>query len=207
MTNGKTPLTVTRAPLLLLFVLTLAACVAPQTASERLTELPGWYFDREAAYPAALYVTGTGRGLTRKEATAQAVSSLALFFETRIAFEGEILSTAQERILNGQASVAKESRIQDKINLKAQEELFGVQLEAVYHTQERQWTALAYMNRQEAAAIYTAQLAENMQEIENALAQAGQEEDPWRAFALLQKAEPARQAAEKYLKMLRLLTP
>ncbi|MDR2050903.1 MAG: LPP20 family lipoprotein [Deltaproteobacteria bacterium] len=191
--------------LLFALPLLLAACAAPEPERRQTEAPPDWYFDREAGYPSARYVSGAGTGRTRKEAEAQAVSALALFFETNIAFSGEIFVEARESGAPDKLSVSRDTRVKDTISLNTQKELFGVRFEAAYLTEQRQWAALVSMDRREASAIYTGLIMDNMLEIEKALELAGREEDPWRASVLLQKVLPDGLEAEKHLKILRLL--
>lgn len=183
-------------PLTTLWVcfLALAAPLAAQNA-------PSWYFDKEKDYPSSRYIADMGEGITRAEAENAAAAKVALFFKTSARVRSEAVREYNDAIRNGVNEFSKRSYLNESAVISSDAEFLGIRFAPPWQDVRRGvWAALAFVDRREAAQIYSAKIGANMAAI-NALAQdAAQEDEALYACGLLAWAVPVCAVTEEYIK-------
>jgi hypothetical protein len=117
--------------------------------------IPDWAATPAAirtAYPDSDFIAQRGRGATREAAELVAAAEIARFFTSQIsANSGYSLSVTQQ---NGVET--ENSQIFDEAFVQSQINLFGIRYaqDAFYNKAEEQWQTVAYIDRNEAWAVY-----------------------------------------------------
>jgi hypothetical protein len=106
----------------------------------------------DAVYPRAEYIAQRGRGATRQAAEVAAASEIALLFNREIRVNrGYSLSVNQQ-----DGAATESSTATDEAIVQSQFALFGIRYaqDAFYSQAEKQWQTVAYIDRDEAWAVY-----------------------------------------------------
>jgi hypothetical protein len=158
----------------------LAAALAAQSSA------PPWYLDKELSYPASHYIAAVGEGATRAEAEAAAVAAVSMFFNTKTEVRNGIIREFNEAVASAGTEFSKKTYINEGALIRSEEDLLGIRFAQSWHNQARgQWAALAYIDRQETAAMYEARVNANMSAINALAADAGMESEELYRCALL----------------------
>jgi hypothetical protein len=117
---------------------------------------PEWYRNTDAVYPQERYIAYQGRGRTRAEAEAKALADLAAYFEQEVRKEGTASITMTEQGGTTGTAVEKTRRIEETIDVTVKQNLQGVRYaEDVWkHPATGDYVTVAYINREEAWAVY-----------------------------------------------------
>lgn len=123
----------------------LTACVSLPTDPAAWEESPAAI---RQVFPDSEYIAQRGRGATRAAAEAHAASELARFFSTQISASREyrITTTNEEETIN----------THDEAYISSQINLFGIRYanDAYYRSDLREWRTVAWIERDEAWAVY-----------------------------------------------------
>jgi hypothetical protein len=115
--------------------------------------MPEWYQNMEAVYPRERYIASQGRGSARAEAEQQALAGLAAYFEQEVKREG----TASVSMTERQGAVERTRRIEEAITVTVKRNLSAVRYaeDAWRHPATKEYIVVAYMDREEAWAVYS----------------------------------------------------
>ena len=128
---------------------TLASCLSAPAS------MPEWYQNMEAVYPRERYIASQGRGSARAEAEQQALAGLAAYFEQEVKREG----TASVSMTERQGVVERTRQIEEAITVTVKRNLSAVRYaeDAWRHPATKEFIVVAYMDREEAWAVYSPQ--------------------------------------------------
>ena len=151
-------------------------------------EAPEWYWDRRKLFPDREYISALGTAHTEKEARNDALSQLAVFFESNVSVSNEATFSVTEA--TGVSSVVRE--MSGKTLVYSNAELPSVKFtESFYNPSQKEFSICAYINKKEAASALSAQIGEHKTKaksfLKNALEQ--QSEDIFTAFTNAVAAE------------------
>jgi hypothetical protein len=162
---------------------------------------PSWYFDKGKSYPDLSFITATGEGKTRAEAETAAVAQISLYFNTSTEVRNEAIRQFNQSVTNNTTDFSKKTYITESVVIKSEEEFLGVRFAAPWQDQRRGvWTALAYINREEAAQIYDSKIAANMAVINSLATDASGDAEPLYVVSLLARAQGICDLVEEYIK-------
>ncbi|MDR1257117.1 MAG: hypothetical protein LBJ86_05165 [Spirochaetaceae bacterium] len=137
----------------LLTLWALASCASvPQVE-------PEWYQNTDAVYPQDLFIAYQGRGRTRAEAEKKALAGLAAYFEQEVRSEGTASVVMTEQRGAAGTAVEKTRRIEETITVTVSRNLSAVRYaeDAWKHLATGEYVTVAYINREEAWAVYLPQ--------------------------------------------------
>jgi hypothetical protein len=128
---------------------------------------PAWVDNPSAVYPERLYVSAVGYGADRQAAESGAVASLTAFFKQSVTSR---VSITDRETQTGGRSVSSSEMAQSIEASAALDSLIGAEINAVWNdTGNRQWYAVAVMEKAACRGLYAAELDKAAREI-NALA-------------------------------------
>jgi hypothetical protein len=179
-----------------------------QQAGYTQTAAPSWLTDTDLEYPRTRFIVATGEGRNRADAEAAAVASISLFFNTQTEVRNEAIREFNEVVTNNTTGFSSRTYITESAVIRSDEEFLGVRFAAPFFEQRRQvWTALAYIDRAEAARTYDSKITVNMTAL-NAMAEdAARESEPLYACGLLYRAIPIGDITEEYIKTAAVIDP
>jgi hypothetical protein len=143
--------------------------------------VPDWAASLNAirtVYPDSDFIAQRGRGATREAAEVAAAAEIARFFTSQISVNsGYRLSINQQ---NGEAT--ESSQTTNEAFVQSQIALFGIRYaeDAFYNAAEKQWQTVAYINRDEAWAVYEPRFKRQADAFQALYAAAEQERGPFR---------------------------
>jgi hypothetical protein len=174
---------------------------AGMTKTQAKTAAPDWYLDKEARYPASLYVAAAGEGGTRAEAETAAVAGVSLFFSTAASVRNEAIREFNEAVVNNTTEFSQTTYIKEDAVIRSEEEFLGVRFADPYFDKKSgRWAALAYIDRREAARIYESKIAANVAAIDALERSAETEEEDLYACGLLFRAVKIAGLTEEYIR-------
>lgn len=169
---------------------------------------PAWYMNKEISYPSSHYIAGVGEGAKRSEAEAAAVAAVSMFFNTKTEVRNEMIREFNEAAAGSDTEFSKKTYIVEGAQVRSSEELLGLHFAQSWHDAKRgQWAALAYIDRQEAAAMYDSKIQAAMRTITALAADAAGEAEPLYGCALLYRGLRLAGLAEELIKSASLVTP
>ncbi|MDR2536465.1 MAG: hypothetical protein LBD29_10600 [Treponema sp.] len=135
---------------------------------------PLWYQHKESVYPDADFVSALGIGPTLKEAEAEALKNIALYFKTTLSAQNELISQYSELSSPGGAHEGKKITVmKNAVIVKTQADLQGLRFTPPwYNEQSGSWAVLGYINKQEARHLYQNRIAANQQVMDSLTAAA-----------------------------------
>jgi hypothetical protein len=139
------------------FIMLFGAAFAVNAQSK-----PAWVDKPSAVYPERLYVSAVGYGADRQSAEHNAVGSLTAFFRQSVSAKTSI--TDRETQINGKSVTA--SVMSQTIEADAAlDSLIGAEIKAVWNG-NRQWYAVAVMEKAKCREQYAAELDKALREID-----------------------------------------
>jgi hypothetical protein len=167
----------------------LAALLLSPPGMNAQNSVPAWYTNKELSYPASRYIAGVGEGVTRAEAEIAAVAAVSLFFNTKAEVRNELIREFNEAVSGDSTAFTKKTYIQERAVIRSDQELLGIRFASPWHDRRRgQWAALAYIDRQESAAMYNARISANMTAVRALEEDASNESEALYACALLYRS-------------------
>jgi hypothetical protein len=163
-------------------------------------QAPGWFLDKELEYPASQYIAATGEGKTRAGAETAAVAGVSLFFNTKTEIRNEAIREFNESVINNTTDFSQKTYISENAVIRSEEEFLGIRFASPWFDPQRQtWTALAYINRREAAGIYDSRINTNISIITALMDDADKETEALYACGLLYKGLRIGDITEEYI--------
>jgi hypothetical protein len=170
-----------RITILLLSVVTLASCASIR----KVQESPDWAKTAngvETVYPAAQYIAELGRGPDLKSAENDGVGRISQYITSQI--NSSSFSMQSMTRVNGENE--SESQSKSETFVHSQTDLFAVRYapDHWYNKDEKQWQTVAYINRDEAWAIYEPRVRQETDALMAAVERADRDPDPIRQYLL-----------------------
>jgi hypothetical protein len=136
---------------ILLIPLLLLSCATTPT-----TPPPQWIFDLQAVYPNEKYIAHQGEGKTRQEAEIAGLGAISLYFESQTSIER--MGRESWAVQNG-ITVSESREVEQSTIVRSQTSLVAVRYaqDAWYNSAAKQWHTVAYIEQDEAWAVYEPQ--------------------------------------------------
>ncbi|MDR1626343.1 MAG: hypothetical protein LBT33_07360 [Spirochaetia bacterium] len=167
---------------------------------------PAWYFDTEAEYPRERYITAVGNGASRKEAEDAAVAALSLFFQTKADVRNDMIREYNETLQNGKGDFSRNTKISESAIITSQTEFLGVNFAPLFQNGQ-DFSALAYINREEIVRIYDSRIQTNLTLMDTLVQAAEKSADPLSAVGRLRKAQTIAKLTAEYVSMAAIVNP
>jgi hypothetical protein len=127
----------------------LADAVPPPKSSA-----PEWTVNFDRLYPQDEYISGKGYGASRETAETAALSAISLFFIAEVRSKASSIESYSQQ--NGVASSSQQE--ESEIFVQSQADLFAVRYTDAWLNPDAEWESAAYIDRDEAWAIYEPQV-------------------------------------------------
>ena len=128
---------------------------------------PKWIDNKEAVYPAALYIAHVGEGKSKAEAELAAVTGVAAVFSQNIKSTTKASNRMREASQSGKvAQTSVDSSISRDVQSSVDaENLIGVQIAGFWEDGKGSFWAVAVLDKKKASGIYQQMIRKNTQEI------------------------------------------
>ena len=164
-------------------------------------DVPAWLKNTETEFPDSLYIKSVGEGSSVKKAQNAALSTIALFFDTKITYVKVAVEHVQEIATENKNFFSSSESYQHMTEISSEANFFCVKFtEAYYDKKSDAFSILAYIDKKEAAEIYTARIVALMEAVNVYRAFANTETEPLRAVMALHKAELLASLAKTYIR-------
>jgi hypothetical protein len=141
--------------------------------------VPSWTLDPAVAYPSNRYISGRGHGDGRAAAESSALAAVSRYFLSEI--HSEIQSQSSYAEQNGVSSTGE--RFDEEIFVRSESNLFAVHYaEPWFDPAAKSWESLAYIDREEAWAIYEPRIRQKTEPFSTLFASAEADADPFSRF-------------------------
>ncbi|MGN0729980.1 hypothetical protein [Treponema sp.] len=163
--------------------------------------IPDWLKNPEKEFPEEKFIYATGKGNSEKSAQNSALANISLYFDVKT----DIVMRSVKELGDFQSdreihSVDSESYFQIN-NISSSADFFLVKFtESYYDKKTDTFSILAYINRTEAAQIYSMRIEGLLNSIRELKSSAKTESEPFFAAETLRKAEELGKIAENYIK-------
>ncbi len=179
-----------------LFVLIIALASAFCFADD----VPSWLKKPEKEFPTKEYIRATGSGNSEKAAQNAAISQISLYFDTKTDVLTLAVKQSGEIIAGDKSFFASSQSFQQLTQITSNAEFFCVKFtDSWYDKKSDKFTVLAYINKKEAAQIYTARITALMEAVNAYRDYAKSEKEPFLAVTALHKAKVVSNLCEKYI--------
>jgi hypothetical protein len=154
---------------------------------------PSWFTDKSKDYPDSRFITALGKGSSLENAKTMAIGEISLFFGASVNVRQEHISqfnyAMQSNGNNTSSSASKFTTMGSNTTITSQEDFMGVRFTTPYYNQQSgTWNVLGYINKEEAASLYTNRIAANRRFVEISVTQGEGEPELFRGLAHYQKA-------------------
>ena len=151
--------------ILLLFAFLIFSCAGNPAARS----VPAWVNSVEAVYPRAQYVAATGYASTRSAAENNALAALVSYFGQTVDVETNAISMYQQAVASGVADVwINTAEMRNEIRTSAaMDNIMGVEIREVWFDSRDTYYAVAVMEKNRAARIYSDLVSANQSIITN----------------------------------------
>lgn len=171
-------------------------------------DVPAWVKNPDKAYPSSEYVKAVGEGNNLNQAQNSAVSGISLFFDTKT----EIVATAIKQmssIVEGDKRKFEANQyLSQAAQITSNAEFFCVKFtESYYDSKRDKFSVLAYINKKEAAQIYTSRINALTGSIGAYRDYAKSEKEPFLATMALHKAVILSEITKNYIHNENMLIP
>lgn len=157
-----------RAAMFIGFALVLplfVSCVTTESASK-----PVWVDSPESVYPASLYVSAVGESTKREWAEQNALSNLSRFFKTSISVTQDVSDRYLTLLNDSKTSNTQETEVLESILITSkQDSLIGAKIAQTWSDNKGTCYAIAVMEKQKTAQIYSELVNGHTQEINKLL--------------------------------------
>lgn len=162
----------------------LASCVTTESASR-----PGWVDSPESVYPASLYISAVGESTKREWAEQNALSNLSRFFKTSISVTQDVSDRYLTLLNDSNVSNTQETEVLESILITSkQDSLIGAKIAQTWSDKEGKCYAVAVMEKQKTAQIYSELVNGHTQEINKLLEKAKNADSALAAYSDLSLA-------------------
>ena len=126
-------------------------------------EIPLWISGKNVYFPSDTYLSALGVGETNQASREDAISQLALYFNSTIT----VNNTTGTSITETRDSVDKTRSLSSEISVFSEAELPPLSFtEAFFHKKSGKWYVCAYIDKKEAADIYAAEVQTGIKNVE-----------------------------------------
>ncbi len=130
---------------------------------------PDWLSDKDFVFPARTYLSASGSGKSLKDARNDALSQIAVYFNSTVSVNKKTKSSIKEN----NSSIKKTRQTSSEISVLAESDLKLVLFtEAFLDEKNGDYFICAYINKKEACKVYSAELSAGISDAENILTQA-----------------------------------
>jgi hypothetical protein len=151
-----------------------AGLIPPATAGA-----PAWTTKLDSLYPKDTHITGRGYGASREAAEASALSAISLFFIAEVRTKASSTESYSEQ--NGVSSSTQQA--ESEIFVQSQTSLFAVHYtDAWLNPDTGKWESAAYIDRDEAWAIYEPRVRQETEPFMARYTAAQTEREPLRRY-------------------------
>lgn len=134
-----------------LFILFLVSCVTTGTAAK-----PEWVDAPESVYPASIYISAVGESTKREWAEQNALSNLSRFFKTSISVTQDVSDRYLTLLNDSNTTNSQETEVLESILITSkQDSLIGAKIAQTWIDEEGRCYAVAVMEKQKTAQIYS----------------------------------------------------
>ena len=145
---------------------------------------PRWVLDPYTVYSRNNYLAAVGFAANRADAETRAFAALTAIFGQSIQSNYEIATIYSEAVRSGIVTVSDNTSITDTVVTAAMlDRLVGAEIGSVWNDGRGTVYALAYLNRQEAIAIYSEMISMNLVNIENLITMSSAEKNTFDGYA------------------------
>lgn len=170
--------------------------------------IPVWIKNPDREYPDSSYIKAVGEGHSVLLAKSNAVSEIALFFDTKINVVKLSVEELQELSTGDVGISASNQSYQQIAQISSEAEFFCVNFTDAYYDKKTElYSILAYIDKKEAAQIYTARIHALMDSVEAYRIYAKKEKELFLAADALRKAQVLGSLAEKYIHTETIIVP
>lgn len=163
-------------------------------------DVPAWLKRPEKEYPSSEFIRAIGEGTSAKSAQNAAVADISLFFDTKTDVVTLAVKESSAILVDDKSMFASNQSYQQIAHISSNAEFFCVKFtDSYYDKKSDTYSVLAYINKKDAAQIYTARINALMDSIETYRFYAKNEKEPFLAIAALRKAQVLASLAEKYI--------
>lgn len=134
------------------------------TATAFAQEAPIWLSHKSVKYPDTLFISALGSGASEAQAKDDAVTQLALYFNSTITVNREASSSITES-----ASIKKSRSVSGSLTIESETDLPLLSFSESFCTPAGEWHVCAYINKNDAVKRCTAELDSSIQKAKNAL--------------------------------------
>jgi hypothetical protein len=168
---------------------------------------PAWVSSPYSVYDQSEYVAAVGYGSNRTEAERNAFVSLTAVFGQAIQVEVSTVSNYSEAVNNGSITVTQNNAVKEAIKTSSEmDSLIGAEIADVWqNTADRSWSAVAVLEKDEAAALYADLLRGNLRLINEITNIPAAEKNSFEAFSRYQLAATVADANKLYANLLSVL--
>jgi hypothetical protein len=159
---------------------------------------PSWFRNKNAEYPDSRYISYIGSGDTEEEAKAEALGSIALYFNANVKVLQGSITEYIEAVSGGKKQFSKISGINQNVVITSRiDEFLGVRFTSPWHNeQSRRWHILGYIDINEGRQKYDSRIKTNAAMMDS-LFQAGEgETEPLRKCGYYRLAAAAARLLE-----------
>lgn len=177
----------------LLFIVVLASSFC-------FADVPGWLKKTEKEFPIKEYIRATGEGNSEKTAKNAAISQISLYFDTKTEIASLALKEMNSILVEDKKMFESRQSFQQAAKITSNAEFFCVKFtDSYYDKKSDKFTVLAYINKKEAAQIYTARITALMEAVNAYRDYAKSEKELFLSVQALHKAKVVSNLCEKYI--------
>lgn len=149
---------------------------------------PAWVENKYIKYPEAEYMVEIGQGSSLKDAKSNGSAVLAQIFKTSIKVETTIQTRYRELSSGGSVRASEETDFDQDITQLADQDLINVNFGESWTNEYGQVYVLAYIDRQETAAIYRERINRNNRTVSTFIGKSAGQDSLIRKYAYLDAA-------------------
>ena len=163
-------------------------------------DVPSWLKNPEKVYPTTEYIRAIGEGTNAKAAQNAAIADISLYFDTKTDVVTLAVKKTAQVVVDDKSFFENNQSLTQATTVSSNAEFFCVKFtEPWYDKKAGKYSVLGYINKKEAAQIYTARINALMDAINSYRAYAKKEKEPFLGMLALHKATVISSLAEKYI--------
>ncbi len=161
---------------------------------------PSWLKNPEREYPSDKFIRGEGDGNSIKAAQNAALIQISLYFNTQTEIMTTAVNELQQIVKDENTSFESRKSMKQVGSIKSEADFFCVNFtDAYYDKKNDKYSVLAYINKKEAADIYTMRINSLLEAIASYRNYAKTENEPFLAVTSMHKAEVLAKICSHYI--------
>ena len=161
---------------------------------------PTWFLSAEKEYPSSKYIRAVGEGSSATIAKNAAIAEISLYFDAKTDMLTTALQQSAQVIRGDEVEFSEDKALLQIVNISSSADFFCVNFTDTYFDATHEnYAVLAYIDKSEAAQIYTIRINALLAAIAAHIDYAHSESEPFLAAAAFAKAETLSVLAEKYI--------